>query len=563
VRLQDHWAIVSGWVWPMVACALTMTRAGDGGTNFGTLHEPETLLYRSAGHSTAPMLLLVAAIGLGLAVGSFVLIKLLNDTLMSPDKIARITQLPVLGDITDIESENYAERLIVHQRPRSAAAEAYRTLCTKVRFYFIHQPMRTLMVTSPTPTVGKSATLANLAVAMAQTKLRVILVDTDLRHPVLHKFFNVAHTDGLSHLLLTPELEVKSHLQDTGVENLRLLPCGDLLPNPTEVLGSERMGQVIEALLGEADLLLFDSPPVLTATDAVVLAARMKEGGVLMVANAGSIRRGMVRRAVEELQRVKARLLGVIVNRQRPQYGAGSQRSGGHIEPASAGVNGIPDTSGARRQRAMVMTGAIMLVLLFVGGLILLNYADLQSQATLSTATNTALPPTVAATAMSTPAPPSGPTLLPGGVYYTVKEGDTLASIAFLFNVTTDTLREVNTLASDAITAGQLLMIPPTATATSTPAPTATPMSISTPSPTPTATATPTHTPTSTPTVTPSLTPTAPRTRTPTATATPTVTPTLLPTPTETVAPLPPTNPSPVPTNPPPPAQPTNLPPPP
>jgi protein-tyrosine kinase len=230
----------------------------------------------------------------------------------SPDDIARITQLPVLGDIAHIEGESYAEKLIVHQQPLSATAEAYRTLRFKIHCLFINRPMRTLMVTSPGPTEGKSVTLANLAVAMAQAKLQVIIVDTDLRRPALHKFFNVSNIEGLSHILLTPELEVKSYLQETGVDNLRLLPCGDLLPNPAEVLGSERMEQVINALLCEADLLLFDSPPVFGATDAAVLAAQMKEGGVLLVANAGSTRRGMLRRAVHELQRAKARLLGVI-----------------------------------------------------------------------------------------------------------------------------------------------------------------------------------------------------------------------------------------------------------
>ncbi len=568
MRLQDYWAIVRRWSWPVVACAVGVAGPAYGGTNSISSIEPATLLNRPVSSGEASTLLLVAVIGLGLLVGGFVFIRLLNTAIKSSDRIARITQLPVLGDITHSESENYAERLIVHQRPRSAMAEAYRTLCTKVRFYFIHQPMRTLMVTSPTPTEGKSATLANLAVAMAQAKLRVILVDTDLRYPVLYKFFNVSNTEGLSHLLLTPELEVKSHLQETGVDNLRLLPGGDLLPNPTEVLGSERMGQVIEALLGEADLLLFNSPPVLTATDAVVLAARMKEGGVLLVASAGNIRRGMVQRAVQELQRVKARLLGVIVNRQPPQNGAAWQRLlpaplRGYLGPASAAANGIPDTSGARRQRMTVLTGAMMLVLLFVGGLILLNYADLQSQATLSAATRTTLPPSATATATSTLTPQSSPTLLPGGAYYTAKEGDTLAGIASLYNVAMDTLREVNTLTSDTITAGQRLVIPPTPTATSTYAPAATPTHTSPPPHTPTATATPSPTPTQTPTITPTPTPTppAPRTRTPTATAT--VTPTLLPTPTETATPLPPINPSPIPTNPPPPAQPTNPPPPP
>jgi succinoglycan biosynthesis transport protein ExoP len=557
----------------------------QGGTNYISIIEPATLPSRPISPNVAQTVLLAAAIGLGLAVGGAVLIEFLDDTLKSSDEAARITQLPVLGTIARIEGESYADKLIVCQQPFSAVAEAYRALRTNIRFSFVDRPMRTLMVTSPGPLEGKSLTLANLAVAMAQAGVRVIMVDTDLRRPTLHKIFDVSNTEGLSSILLNPESEIESHLQDTGVENLRLLPCGPLPPNPAEVLGSERMEKVIETLLGEADLLLFDSPPVLVVTDAAVLAAKMKEGGVLLVANAGSTRRGMARQAVQKLQRVNAHLLGTIVNRlsvrksayyyshyytdrdeekqKRPQYRTGLQRLlpralrsriGSALEAAGTSF-GMPAAAGTRRQGLIMMAGAVVLLLMLLSGLMLLNRAGQQSQAAPPAATEIFLPPTATATATSTPTSQPTPTLMPGGSYYIVKEGDTLAGIAFLHDLTIDTLREVNMLASGTIIVGQLLIIPPAPTPTASPT--------LTPSPTyaPTATATPTRTPTRTPTVTPTLTPTATRipVRRLTATPSPTLTPSPTPTVTETLPP--PANPPPAPTNPPPPL-PTNPPPP-
>jgi len=559
----------------------------EGGSNYVSVVEYAALPSRPISPNVLKTVLIAAAVGLGLAVGSVVLIESLDDTIRSMDEVTRITQLPVLGAITPIEGKSYADKLIVSRQPFSPEAEAYRALRTRIRFSFVDRPMHTLMVASPAPSDGKSLTLANLAVAIAQAGVRVIMVDTDLRRPVLHKFFNVSNAEGLSSILLTSGCMVGTYLQETGVENLRLLPCGRPIPNPAEVLGSERMSQVIEALLNEADLVLFDSSPILAVTDALVLAAQLREGGVLLVANAGGTRRGMAKRAVQELQRTKARLLGVILNRldirksgayyhqyyryhttrdeeeqKRVRYPwlrrlwpeALRGRIGSAWEAAGTAFS-IRPTPGAPRRSLRMMAGATALLLL-VGGLILLNRADLQPQPTPPVITGTFLPPTATATAASTPTPTPQPppTLMPGQSYYVVREGDTLAGIASRHGVTIDALREVNMLASRTIIIGQLLIIPPA------PTPTATPTHTPAPTRTPTATATPTLTPT--PTVTPTFTPTATRTRIPlTRTPTPTATPTFTPELTETATLSPPVDQPPAPTNPPP-VLPTNPPPP-
>jgi len=294
----------------------------QGGTNFITVVESAALPSEPISPNVAQTVLLAAAIGLGLAVGGAVLIEFLDDTIKSADEVARITQLPVLGAIARIEGESYEEKLIVHHQPLSATAEAYRALRTNIRFSFVDRPMRTLLVASSGPSEGKSLTLANLAVAMAQSGFRVVMVDTDLRRPVLHKIFNVSNAEGLSSILLAPEPDPEAYLQDTGVENLQLLPCGPLPPNPAEILGSERMGAVLDILLAIADLIIFDSAPILLVTDAAVLAARLREGGVLLVTGVGQTRRGLAKRAVEEFQRVHANLLGVVVNRVSTHTGS-------------------------------------------------------------------------------------------------------------------------------------------------------------------------------------------------------------------------------------------------
>lgn len=286
----------------------------QGGTNYISVVEPASKPNTPISPNVAETVLLAAAIGLGLAVAGAVLIEFIDDTIKSPDEASRLTELPVLGTIARIEGETYPEKLIVPKKPLSTIAEAYRVLRTNIRFSFVDRPMDALMVTSPGPGEGKSVTLANLAAVMAQSGLQVIAVDSDLRRPVLHKIFGVSNTEGLSDAVLNPDTEPADYLQETGIENLRLLPSGPLPPNPAELLGSDRMSAVLAALKAESDLLLFDSPPTLVVTDAAVLAAQI-DGGLLLVVDAGRSRRGMVKRAAEELRRVRANLLGVIVNR--------------------------------------------------------------------------------------------------------------------------------------------------------------------------------------------------------------------------------------------------------
>lgn len=207
---------------------------------------------------------------------------------------------------------NRPDTLITIANPRSPVSEAYRTLRTNLEFSSLDKPLKTMVVTSAGPEEGKSTTLANLAVTMAQADRRVILVDCDLRRPAQHEIFGVRNGVGLTTMVVDDEAMKAPPFQDTGIPHLRLLPSGPLPPNPSELLGSRRMGEIITFLSQEADIVLFDAPPIIAVTDAAVLASRVD--GVLLVINAGTTKREHAQRAKTLLEKVNARLVGAVLN---------------------------------------------------------------------------------------------------------------------------------------------------------------------------------------------------------------------------------------------------------
>lgn len=193
------------------------------------------------------------------------------------------------------------------KEPRSAVSEAYRTLRTNLLFSSLDAPLKTLVVTSPSPEEKKSVTLANLAVTMAQGGKQTILVDCDLRKPAQDAIWGVSRSPGLSDMLLLGLETVP--LVDVGIENLSLLPAGTTPPNPADLIGSSRFEAALAMLASQADIILLDAPPVISVTDAALLA--LKVDGVLLVMQAGKTRRDQAEKAKEMLERVNARLVGV------------------------------------------------------------------------------------------------------------------------------------------------------------------------------------------------------------------------------------------------------------
>jgi non-specific protein-tyrosine kinase len=206
------------------------------------------------------------------------------------------------------------DQLITLQDPRSPAAEAFRTLRTNLIFAGLEQPLQTLLVTSPMPQEGKSFTLANLAVVMAQGGRRTILVDCDLRRPQQHTIFGVPQAPGFSEWV-QGQAEAAPATQATGLDDLRLLPAGSPADNPADLLSSRRVPALITALKTQADILLFDAPPVLAVSDTALLASNLD--GVLLVVSAGHTRRDHALRAKELLEKVRVRVVGAVLTNAR------------------------------------------------------------------------------------------------------------------------------------------------------------------------------------------------------------------------------------------------------
>ncbi|WP_066633844.1 CpsD/CapB family tyrosine-protein kinase [Desulfolucanica intricata] len=203
------------------------------------------------------------------------------------------------------------EKLITLHDPKSPAAEAYRILRTNIQFSSLDKPIKKLLVTSAGPHEGKSLTVSNLGIAFAQTGLRVLILDCDLRKPMQHKSFEVFNTKGLTNILLG-EISIEDSLQDVGVDSLKLITTGPIPPNPSELLGSRRMKVFLDELSDLFDIVLVDTPPVVAVTDAALMAANVD--GVLLVVASGATKIEMTQRAKELLLNVNARIIGTVLN---------------------------------------------------------------------------------------------------------------------------------------------------------------------------------------------------------------------------------------------------------
>ncbi|MCP4357243.1 MAG: polysaccharide biosynthesis tyrosine autokinase [Chloroflexi bacterium] len=260
--------------------------------------------------------LLATAVGALLAIGIIFLIEYLDDTIKSPQEISNDTDLSVLGTIAIIKGEQLSDRLITASSPRDPISEAYRVLRTNLSFSAIDGELGAMLITSSSPGEGKSTTIANMAVVMAQTGKRVIIVDSDLRRPIQHKMFQITNNQGLTTAILDKQTPITQHLQTTPFPDLRILTSGPIPPNPAELLNSQRMTQVIMELKQEADVVFFDTPPVLTVADASILAPRM-HGSLIVVVN-NKTRRAALVQSVERLHTANAHILGVVINKLNP-----------------------------------------------------------------------------------------------------------------------------------------------------------------------------------------------------------------------------------------------------
>lgn len=212
--------------------------------------------------------------------------------------------------------ESDTPRLIVSEEPKSVISEQFRTIRTNLKFSLVDKELRTLVVTSATPSSGKSTISVNLAATIASEDKKVLLVDADLRKPKVHKIFKVRNHSGLTSLLTNKYAKLEGMVHQTSIKDLSFMTSGAIPPNPSELLGSNRMAELLEEMKSSYDLIIFDTPPVLAVTDSQVLAS--ETDGVILVIPKGQVKADEVISAKEALETVKSNILGAVMNRVDP-----------------------------------------------------------------------------------------------------------------------------------------------------------------------------------------------------------------------------------------------------
>ncbi len=273
--------------------------------------------------------LLGALIGLGLGVGITFLMEYFDNTVKSPEELEKMG-FNILSSIPRIEMDKVEKklekkidklgqfegrrieaRLITHLDPKAPVSEAYRTLRTNLQFSKVDKELQVLLVTSSGPKEGKSTTAANLAIAMAQAGKKVVLVDADLRRPVIHSIFGLKKDEGMTNHLMGL-IDFKDMLKPTFLDNLFLATSGALPPNPSELLASNKMEELLQQFRDKFDIVVIDSPPVIAVTDAVILSTKVD--GTILVVSSGQTDRDALARAHTLLDTVDSNLLGTLLN---------------------------------------------------------------------------------------------------------------------------------------------------------------------------------------------------------------------------------------------------------
>jgi len=253
---------------------------------------------------------LAAVVGFMVAAGVVFLIAYLEDEIRDPSELSQRWGIPVIGVITNFSASQ--EPLITLSKPRMPVSESFRSLRTNLQFSGIDAPLKTLLITSASPSDGKSSVAANLATVIAQSDKEVVIIDGDMRRPTMHKVFKLSNRLGLSDYFIRTPDKMTGVVKKTAVNGLSIITSGSLPPNPSELLASTKMQDVINLLTKHFDMVILDSPPLLAVTDALILAKSVD--GVILVIDPKKTKRGAIQQAVEQLKRLDARLLGIVLN---------------------------------------------------------------------------------------------------------------------------------------------------------------------------------------------------------------------------------------------------------
>lgn len=289
-------------------------------------------------------------LGIALAVAAIFLRSMLDTRIRSAADVATVTEQPVLGAI-GFNTDHVTKPLFMRDAPRSALGEAMRDLRTNIAYLAGQGETQTVMVTSATQSEGKTTTSANLAIAMAESDAKVLVIDADLRRPRIADVFDIEGGAGLSDVLVG-RAEPADVVQPWGASGLHVLPAGRIPPNPSELLGSQSMRHLMDELEREYDFIVVDAPPLLPVTDAAVLSKVCS--GAIVTTSARSGRKALLRAAIDRLDKIGARVLGIVVTMQSARgrgdlsYGV----YGGYYEDALESESTQPPVADGRRRRA-------------------------------------------------------------------------------------------------------------------------------------------------------------------------------------------------------------------
>jgi len=306
-------------------------------SNIQTVESAERPLGPSS-PQTERNLILASALGLFLGVGVAFILEYANSALRTPDEVWRAVAVPTLGAVPhwrslqrreygynrlpknsslrhlassdDGESQLVSQTLVASHHPFSLISESYRAIRSGLLLTQRDQPLRVVLVTSARPSEGKTSVTLNLAITLAQSGRKVVVIDADLRAGNCHAMLGLNNRYGLVHLL-NDDLGVDAVLQRTAVDGLYFIPRGAVPHNPTDLLASERMSEVLQTLRGHFDLVLIDSPPAIAVSDAIVLSVQCD--GVILVLRAYKTPPAAVQRVIERLETVGSQILGTVL----------------------------------------------------------------------------------------------------------------------------------------------------------------------------------------------------------------------------------------------------------
>ena len=261
------------------------------------------------------------AAGVLLAFGIVALVEYLDNTVKPETNIVSLAHAPVLASVSELPRlQAGSSQVYSVAQPQSAAAEAIRLLRTNLEFASASGKIKRLVITSPGPGEGKSTIAANLATVMARGGLKTVLIDADLRKPTQHDIFGVSNHRGLTNLLMNPDTAWEEIARECRQAGLMVIPSGPLPPNPYELVSSPRFTSVLDAISASADLVIIDTPPVLSASDTLAVAAA--GDGAIMVCRSRATRVEALQGATEAVHQGGIRLVGVVLNGTKRQRAA-------------------------------------------------------------------------------------------------------------------------------------------------------------------------------------------------------------------------------------------------